>query len=136
MEKRPFTFDEAEYRIRRLLAEEGYAQPDEVRKGPGEQEITFAWNGHDHPITMDLSECPEPIDRIEQPIAGRPATVAEVTAQMCKLIGDEGMRMPDEIRPGPEPWEVGFIWAEEKLVVIVDGREEVAFELPEPGRAA
>lgn len=54
METRPFTFDEAELRLRRLLAEEGYGQPDEVRKGPAEHEITFAWDGHDRPIRMDL----------------------------------------------------------------------------------
>ena len=129
MEKRPFTFDEAEYRLRRLLAEAGYAQPDEVRKGPGEHEITLAWEGHDHPITMDLSAYPERVDRIEQPIEGRPATVAEVTARMCKLVSDGGMRKPDVIREGPDAYEVSFIWAEEKAIVIVDRREEV--EMPD-----
>lgn len=129
MQTRPFTFDEAELRMRRLLAEEGCAQPDEVRKGPGEHEITFAWEDHDRPITMDLAECPERVDRIEQRIEGRPATVAEVTAQMCKLVSDGGMRKPDDIRPGPDPHEVSFIWAEEKLLVVVDRREGVE-ELP------
>jgi hypothetical protein len=131
MEKRPFTFDEAEYRLRRVLAEEGYAQPGEVRQGPGRSEITLAWEGHERPITMDLAACPERLDRIEQPIEGRPATVAEVTAKMSKIISDAGLRKPDAIQPGPERYEVSFIWVEEKLLVIVDRREEVSADVLE-----
>ncbi len=44
---------------------------------------------------------------------------------MCKLVSDGGMRSPDVIREGPEHYEVSFIWAREKLLVIVDRREEV-----------
>ncbi len=130
MEKRPFTFDEAEYRLRRVLAEEGYAQPDEVRRGPGPSEITLAWEGHD-PITMDMAKYPERIDRIEQSIEGRSATVAEVTAKMSTIIADAGLRKPDAIQPGPEPHEVSFIWVEEKVMVIVDRREAVSADLLE-----
>ncbi len=130
MEKRPFTFDEAEYRLRRVLAEEGYAQPDEVRQGPGPSEITLTWEGHD-PITMDMAKYPERIDRIEQPIEGRPATVAEVTAKMSTIIADAGLRKPDAIQPGPGPYEVSFIWVEEKVLVIVDRREEVSADVLE-----
>ena len=131
MEKRPFTHEEAEYRLRRVLAEEGYAQPDEVRRGPGPSEITLAWEGHDRPITMDRAACPERIDRIEQPIEGRPATVAEVTARMSMIIADAGLRKPDAIKPGPESFEVSFIWNEEKLLVIVDRRDEVSADVLE-----
>lgn len=127
MEKRPFTFDEAEFRLRRVLAEEGYAQPDEVRRGATDHEITFAWEGHDRPITMNLAECPESVEQIERLTNGAAPTVADVTARMCKLIADGGMRKPDVIREGPEPFEVSFIWVEEKLLVIVDRREEVSF---------
>lgn len=35
------------------------------------------------------------------------------------------MRKPDVIREGPEPYEVSFIWEEEKSIVIVDRRKEV-----------
>lgn len=63
----------------------------------------------------------------EEPEGGRPATVAEVTARMSKIIADGGMRKPDVIRPGPEPYEVSFIWSEEKLITIVDRREGAAF---------
>ena len=130
MEKRPFTFDEAELRLRRLLAEQGYAQPDEVRRGPG-HELTMEWEGHDKPFTVDLSEYPEPIDRIEEPDDGRPASVAEITARMSKIIADGGMRKPDVIREGPEPYEVSFIWAEEKAIAIVDRRSDAdALALP------
>lgn len=87
------------------------------------------------PFTFDEAvENPERVDRIEQPIEGRPATVAEVTARMSKLVSDGGMRRPDVIREGPEPYEVSFIWAEEKAIVIVDRREEV--EIPELERSA
>ncbi len=84
---------------------------------------------------MVLSKHPERIDRIEQPIEGRPATVAEVTAQMCKLVSDAGIRKPDVIRPGPERYEVSFIWKKEKLWTIVDRRDDTV-ELPAFGRDA
>lgn len=125
VQMRPFTFDEAEFRLRRVLAEEGYAQPDEVSRGPDEDEITFTWEGHDPPITMNLADHPERVDRIEEDSNGRPASVAEVTARMSKIIADGGIRKPDAIREGPEPHEVSFIWAQEKALVIIDRREDL-----------
>lgn len=129
MEKRPFTFEEAELRLRRVLAEENIAQPDEVRNGPGPSEITFAWDGHE-PITMDIAAYPERVDRIEQ-ARQSPATVADVTARMSMIIAGAGLRKPDAIQPGPEPFEVSFVWVPEKLLVIVDRREEVTADVLE-----
>ena len=122
VDRRPFTFDEAELRMRRVLAEAGYAQPDEVTAGPGESEITFAWEGHDRPITMDASAYPERADVIEA--FEDDQSVAAVTARMSKLIYDNGIPKPDLIREGPEPDEVSFIWTESKLIVIVDRSED------------
>lgn len=123
MKKRPFTHEEAEHRLRRVLAEEGYEQPDRVRQGPGPTEISLEWDGIE-PVTMDRAAHPELIDRIEQ-VNEVPASVADVTARMSMIIADAGLRKPDVMRPGPGPWEVSFIWAEEKLLVIVDRRDEV-----------
>lgn len=64
------------------------------------------------PVTHD-----EPVDRGS-------ASVAEVTARMSKIVADGGMREPDVIREGPGPYEVSFIWEEEKSIVIVDRRED------------
>ena len=121
MKSRPFTFDEADLRLRRVLAEAGYAQPDSVTRGPGDRDITFAWNDHDRPITMDLGAYREPLDLISS--FDEDHSVAATTARMCKLIHDGGVAKPDLIREGPDPGEVSFIWAEPKLIVIVDRRE-------------
>jgi len=67
------------------------------------------------------------VKKREEPEDGRAATVAEVTARMSKIIADGGMRKPDVIRTGPEPYEVSFIWSEEGLITIVDRREGAAF---------
>lgn len=125
VESRPFTFDEADLRLRRVLAEAGYAQPDSVTAGPGESEITFAWDGHDRPITMDRALYPEPVESIRPFGVDAPASVPELTATVCKLVHDGGMPKPDLIREGPEPYELSFIWAETKVIVIVDRREEL-----------
>lgn len=127
MEKRPFTFEEAEFRLRRVLAEENIAQPDEVQSGPGPSDITLVWEGHE-PITMDLAAHPERVDRIEQ-AEESPATVADVTARMSMVIADAGLRKPDSIQAGPGTLEVSFIWVTEKLLVIVDRRDEVNADL-------
>jgi len=127
MEKRPFTFEEAEFRLRRVLAEENIAQPDEVQSGPGPSDITLVWEGHE-PITMDLAAHPERVDRIEQ-AEESPATVADVTARMSMVIADAGLRKPDSIQAGPEALEVSLIWVKEKLLVIVDRRDEVNADL-------
>ena len=106
------------------LAEAGYPQPDSVTAGPGASEITFAWDGHDRPITMDPAAHPEPVDRIRPFGIDEPASVAELTATVCKLVHDGGGPKPDLIKEGPEPYELSFIWTERKVIVIVDRREE------------
>lgn len=60
----------------------------------------------------------------EKPDQGKLAPVSEVTVQMLEIIVDGGMREPDVITPGPEPYEVSFIWEAEKLITIIDRREE------------
>lgn len=64
-------------------------------------------------------------DRIEEHGGDRSASVADVTARMSKIVADGGMRRPDVIREGPEPYEVSFVWTEE-AIVIVDRREGTA----------
>jgi hypothetical protein len=50
---------------------------------------------------------------------------------MSTIIAGAGLRKPDAIQSGPEPYEVSFVWVEEKLLVIVDRREEVSADVLE-----
>jgi hypothetical protein len=119
----------AERRVRQLLAEEGYAQPDEVEYG--RKSVTMFWHSVKKSITVDVAErgevgeCrmgpPSPKWDAENGRVVRLATLREkqqAEQDARAMLDDHGLPQPDQVEYGATC--IRLFWREEKVVVIVD----------------
>ena len=114
----------AEGRLRQLLSEDGYAQPDEVQYGLNS--VLLIWRSVNKSIMVDVTEDGEVGEtRMGPPPLGSPdrpaATVKEklaVERKLRKLLTDGQLPQPDEIEYGHRC--IRAIWWDRKLAVVVD----------------
>lgn len=120
----------AERRLRELLAESNFAQPDEVEYGPSS--VTMFWHSVRRSVTFDVTEKgelgetrtgppspkwdPSDAERVVRLATLREKRQAEQSARA--MLDDHGLPQPDEVEYGATC--VRLLWHEEKLVLIVD----------------
>jgi hypothetical protein len=136
----------AERRLRQLLAEDGFAQPEEVQYGTNS--VTLVWHSVNKSIVVDVSDRgevgksrlgPPPRSHNGTPKSGNGAIVplprlatlrqkrkAEQDARA--MLDDHGLPQPDEVEYGEAC--IRLLWHEEKLVLVIDITHPPAGRLP------
>ena len=122
----------AERRLRELLSEDGFAQPDEVEYGP--TSVTMFWHSVRKSVTVEVTERgevgqtragppsakwnrqPTTDDRVVRLATLREKRAAEQSARA--MLDDHGLPQPDDVQYGATC--VRLIWHEAKLVLVVD----------------
>lgn len=133
----------AERRLRQLLNEDGFSQPDEVEYGPSS--VTLFWHSVKKSVTVDVTERGE----VGQSRAGPPSpkwethdspgddNIFRLPTLGEKRSAEQAARamLDEQGLPPPDHVEYGFtcirlFWMEQKVVLIVDLID------PPPGGAA
>jgi hypothetical protein len=112
----------AERRLRQLLSEDGFAQPDEVQYGP--DSLLLIWRSVNKSIEVDVTEKGEVGEtRMGPPPlgSGEPATLKEklaVERKLRALLTNGGLPQPDEVEYGHRC--IRAIWWDQQVAVVVD----------------
>ena len=136
----------AERRLRQLLSEDGFAQPEEVQYGTNS--VTLIWHSVNKSIVVDVNDRGEvgksrlgpPPRRVNGEVQSgngaivRPLRFATlrhkrtVEQDARALLDDHGLPQPDEVEYGDTC--IRLLWREQKLVLVIDITD------PLPGRLA
>jgi hypothetical protein len=122
----------AERRLRQLLAEDGFAQPDEVEYG--RSSVTMFWHSVEKSVTVDVTDRGEIGETRMGPRSpkwdkapadnGRVVRLAtlrekrEAERNVRAMLDDHGLPQPDYVEHGATC--IRLFWTEEKVVMIVD----------------
>jgi hypothetical protein len=126
----------AERRLRQLLSEGDFAQPDEVEYGTSS--VTLIWHSVDKSIVVDVNEHgevgksrtgppPSASRSTPQPSNGatpRPPTLRQKKAaeqDARAMLDDHGVRQPDEVEYGHGC--VRLLWHDERVAMVIDVTE-------------
>jgi len=135
-----------ERRLRQLLGEDGFAQPDEVEYGP--RAITLYWHSVRKSVTVQVTErgeigesrmgppSPKWDEQVSSGYGGEPNVICLASLRDKKaveekaraMLGNHGLPQPDQVEYGDSC--VRLLWSEKKVAVIIDLDEPPGFALP------